>query len=122
MCNHNQCYTCLIKKNLPAYYEFAKSIIHKNLSPIKNEFILKCCSDDCEFKFNLPSSLFLENCIKLFSKAQEEALSEFIPYLDGLSFKFQLCECLENSKVIAKRNDCLLGCSKCEPIPQIYSF
>ena len=121
-CNHNQCYTCLIKKNLPTYYEFVKRIIDKNLSQIKNKFIIKCCAENCNFEFNLPSCILLENNVKLFSKAQEEVISEFIPYLDGLSLEFTLCRCPHNTKIIAKINDCILGCSQCQPAPSISNF
>jgi hypothetical protein len=113
VCNHNQCFLCLIKENLHLYYEFLNNVKNKTFSSISNKFQAKCCSTNCDFNFNLPSSLILDLRIFLFRKQDWVIIDEFLPYFEGISFKFELCDCRIDAKVVCVNHELRLGCVKC---------
>ena len=109
LCNHNLCYECLCNNCIrPRLTIFIENVKNGRWKAIDSKFEVRCGFKDCQEVLKFPACFF--GLLGL-SYEEKHYCDEFLPYFDGISFKFSKCQC---KFVVAKFGSILLGCQVCK--------
>lgn len=92
-CNHNICYKCILNKVNNTFTKFLKHYKAGKINKILPKVCHKCPVDSCKQQIKPPAELLLSKLNNFFGQDDLKILKIFLPYFEGLKFKFIICDC-----------------------------